>query len=135
MLSSSACYGFKWEMQGEGFEADLRLLQLGGYDMVLGVDWMKGVSPISFDFNRMEVSFDKEGKRMTLKGGRETGTCKLITGKRLHKAFKNNWGKLAQLFSVVAAGDGWEKLTTGELNVVASNPQEKLNQGTLSAPY
>lgn len=40
--------------------ADLSLLQLGGCDVVLGVDWMKRVNPISFDFNRMEVSFEKE---------------------------------------------------------------------------
>lgn len=38
VLSNSACYGFKWEMQGEGFEADLWLLQLGGSNVVLGVD-------------------------------------------------------------------------------------------------
>ena len=58
MLSSSACLGFVWEMQEEKFEIDLRLLQLGACDVVLGVDWMKGVSPISFDFNRIEVSFE-----------------------------------------------------------------------------
>ena len=45
---------------------------------------MKGVSPISFDFNRMEVSFDKGGKRMILMGGKEFGACRMITGKRLH---------------------------------------------------
>ena len=53
-------------MQGERFEADLRLLQFGGCDVVLGLDWMKGVRPISFDFNRMEVSFEKEGRRLIL---------------------------------------------------------------------
>ena len=59
VLSSSACPRFCWEMQGEKFDADLRLLKLGGCDVVLGIDWMKGVIPISFDFNRMEVSFNK----------------------------------------------------------------------------
>ena len=38
--------------------------------MVLGVDWMKRVSPITFDFNRMEVSFEKGGRNMTLAGGK-----------------------------------------------------------------
>lgn len=56
-------------MQGEKFEADLRLLQLGACNVVLRVDWMKGVSPISFDFNRMEVFFE-EGRKMTLSGGK-----------------------------------------------------------------
>ena len=63
-------------MQGEGFEVDLRLLKLGGCDVVLGVDWMKHISPICFDFNKMEVTFEKEGKHMTLMGSKELGICK-----------------------------------------------------------
>ena len=61
----------------------MRLLQLGGCDVVLEVDWMKGVSPISFDFNKMELAFEKEGMRMTLSEDKETRTCKMISGKRL----------------------------------------------------
>jgi len=89
-------------MQGERFEADLSLLQLGGCDVVLGVDWMKGVSPIRFDFNRMEVSFEKEGRKVTLSGGKEAGTCKMISGKRLQRVFKGKWNKFAHLFSIMA---------------------------------
>lgn len=63
VLSNSACNGFCWEMQGEKFETDLRLLQLGGCDVVLGVDWMKGVSPISFDLIEWKSPLRrKEGK-------------------------------------------------------------------------
>ncbi|XP_052173188.1 uncharacterized protein LOC127788669 [Diospyros lotus] len=85
VVSRSACAGFCWAMQGENFEIDLRLLKLGGCEVVLGVDWMKHMSPICFDFNRMEVTFEKEGRRMTLVGSKEVGMCKLITGKRLQR--------------------------------------------------
>ena len=71
------------EMHGEPFKVDLRLLKLGGCDIVLGVDWMKGVSPINFNFNIMEVTFEKDGKRMTLTWSPEIGICKMITGRRL----------------------------------------------------
>ena len=73
--------------------------------MVLGVDWMKGVNPISFDFNCMEVSFKKEGKRMTITGGRKDGMYKLMTGKKLRKVMKGKWAQWAQLFSIVAKED------------------------------
>ena len=66
LISKSACLGFCREMQGEVFEANLRLLKLGGCHIVLGVDWMKEMSPISFDFNRMEVTFVKDGRKKTL---------------------------------------------------------------------
>jgi len=59
-------------MHGEAFEANLRLLKLGGCDIVLGVDWMKGVSSI-----RMKVTVEKK-RRMTLTGSMETGVCKMI---------------------------------------------------------
>lgn len=78
-----ACEGFCWEMHGESFEADLRLLKLGGCDIVLGVNWMKGVSPISFDFNKMEITFKKDGRRMTLTNNPEIRICKMITGRKL----------------------------------------------------
>jgi len=52
---------------------------------------MKGVNSISFDFNRMEVSFEKEGRKMTLIGGKEAGVCKMITGRKLHKVFWSKW--------------------------------------------
>ena len=70
---------------------------------------MKGVSLISFDFNRMEVSFEKEGKRMTITGGREARMCKLITGKGLRRVMKGKWAQWAQLFSIVANEDTLEE--------------------------
>ena len=51
--------------------------------IVLGVDWMKEVSPVNFDFNKMEVTLEKEGRRVVLQGNMEVGTCKMIKGKKL----------------------------------------------------
>ena len=41
-------------MQGNEFKVDLRILELGGCDIVLGVDWMRMVSPLTFDFNKLK---------------------------------------------------------------------------------
>ena len=100
VISQSSCLGFCWEMNGEEFVADLRLLKLGGCDAVLGVDWMKEVSPISFDFNKMEVTFEKEGWRKTLVGSHKVGVCKMISRKRLHRMLKSKLAQVAQLFSI-----------------------------------
>lgn len=102
VMSKSACVGFCWEMHGEEFEVDLLLLKPGGCDIVLGVDWMKIVSPISFDFNKMEVTFEKDGRKMTLTGSMETRACKMITGRRLQKMLENKLSQVAQLFSIQA---------------------------------
>ena len=65
--------------------ANLRVLELGGYDIVLGVDWMKNVSPLTFDFKKLEVIVEVEGQRLTLMGSLDQGECKVVSGRRLHK--------------------------------------------------
>lgn len=40
MTSSAACKGFKWEMQGVVFQIDMKVLELKGCDMVLGIQWL-----------------------------------------------------------------------------------------------
>ena len=106
-------------MQGEAFVADLRLLKLGGCNMVLGVDWMKGASPISFDFNKMEVTLEKEGRRVTLQGNVEIGICKMIKVKRLQKLFKCKLSQVAQLFSIEEKEEVEEQ--EGQCMMVVSN--------------
>lgn len=102
VISKSACLGFCWEMQGELFETNMRLLKLGGYHIVLGVDWMKGVNPISFDFNKIEVSLEKEGRRVILQGNLKMGTCKLISGEKLHQLFRKKVSQVDHLFAIEA---------------------------------
>ncbi|TXG48807.1 hypothetical protein EZV62_024682 [Acer yangbiense] len=41
LTSNAFCRQLKWNMQGKKFQADLRLLPLGGCDMVLGIHWLR----------------------------------------------------------------------------------------------
>ena len=62
---------------------DLRILKLGGCDIILGEDWMRIVSPLTFDFNKLEVTVVIEEKKLTLSGSLEEGECKLFKGEKL----------------------------------------------------
>ena len=53
MYSHNKCRAFKWVMQGQEFTVDLRIPELGGCDVVLKVDRMRTVSPLTFDFNKL----------------------------------------------------------------------------------
>lgn len=55
-----------WNMAGEKFEASLLVLTIGGYDVILGVDWMKLVSPVVFDFQHNNVIVSWNNKRIRL---------------------------------------------------------------------
>ena len=73
----------------------------------------------------MEVTFEKEGKKMTLVGSKEVGMCKMIIGKRLQKMIKQKMTQMAQLFSIQALEEGEEdqKMDSEILLVVSSPPQ------------
>lgn len=58
----------KWSIQGYQFSFDLKLMQLGGWDIILGGDWMYQYSPITFDFKELKVQFAMNGGDCTLQG-------------------------------------------------------------------
>lgn len=107
MISRYKCQGFTWRMQGYEFFAELRILQLGGCQVVLGVDWMKTVNPLIFDFNTLEVTFDKGGRRVTLTGSGDGGKCRAISSSHLQKLIEQEGGTITQLHSVYAV-EVWE---------------------------
>jgi len=100
MFSHYKCAGFQWFMQGQEFSMDLRVLELGGCDMVLGVDWMRTVGPLTFDFNKLEVTVEVEGKKQTLVGSLKSGEYRIITGKKLQKLLAKGKDHISQLFSI-----------------------------------
>ena len=61
---------------------------------------MKTVSPLTFDFNKLEVTVEIGGKRLTLLGSLEQGECKLIEGSKLQKMMITKAGQIAQLYSI-----------------------------------
>lgn len=50
------------------FEDSVRLLRLGGNEMILGGDWMKKHNPVLLDFVEYKVEVTHKGKMVELKG-------------------------------------------------------------------
>lgn len=53
-------------MQNEEFVFDLRLIKVGGCDIMLGMDWIDTVTPILLSTRPLGISFYKEAKLITL---------------------------------------------------------------------
>jgi hypothetical protein len=58
----------QWSCQGHTFSTDLRLLELGAYDGVLGKDWLDRFSPMNCNWKGNSISFEHQGKQVTLQG-------------------------------------------------------------------
>ncbi|KAA8522988.1 hypothetical protein F0562_009411 [Nyssa sinensis] len=69
LQSKAVVKEFQWVMQGTTFTADMRLLPLGGCDMVLGVQWLSTLGPMLWDFQNLKMEFTAFGKKHVLRGG------------------------------------------------------------------
>ncbi|XP_027174040.1 uncharacterized protein LOC113773608 [Coffea eugenioides] len=85
-----------WEIQGHQFEHNVFVLDLEPYDMIIGVDWMKKYSPLTFDFKALQITFDKEWEQVLLKGNSETAQVKLRKGEAAGKVIRHRVGKALQ---------------------------------------
>lgn len=57
LLTNFICPDFKWEMNKKRFQAQLRVLPLGSYDVVLGVDRLGSLGPVTFNYQELQLQF------------------------------------------------------------------------------
>ena len=50
IASMATCKQLVWSMQDKEFKSNMRLIPLGGCDMVLGIQWLAQLRPILWDF-------------------------------------------------------------------------------------
>ncbi|XP_020095072.1 uncharacterized protein LOC109714771 [Ananas comosus] len=93
VMSKLKCASFQWTMQGEPYQAELRVIRLDGSSMILGIDWLRAYRQVTFDYSDNSVSFNKEGKQTVLRGIAEgskerasTAELKSISAKQWYKA-------------------------------------------------
>ncbi|XP_071906018.1 uncharacterized protein [Coffea arabica] len=86
----------KWEIQGHQFVHDVFVLELEPYDIIIGVDWMKKYSPLTFDFRALQITFDREGEQVLLQGDSKTAQVKLRRGETAAKAIRHRVRKALQ---------------------------------------
>ncbi|XP_070022047.1 uncharacterized protein [Nicotiana sylvestris] len=88
MYTNSVCPKFSWKMNGKLFEENLRILQLGGYDIVLGNDWMKKFNPTKFDHEKNCVTIRKKGNKVVLQGINQQRQLGWTSGSTMGKLIK-----------------------------------------------
>lgn len=75
---------FEWRFQNTTFKQDMMLIPLGNCDMVLGVQWLATLGPITWDFLQSEMQFKVEKKRVVLHGIKE-GNIKEVKTTKMDK--------------------------------------------------
>ncbi|XP_076915981.1 uncharacterized protein LOC143575510 [Bidens hawaiensis] len=67
------CKGFQWSMQGSWFKADMMVIPLSNYDIVLGVQWLQTLNHIMWNFKKLIMQFTINGQPYELKGTMSKG--------------------------------------------------------------
>ena len=97
--STMICKKLTWSMQGKEFKADMRLIPLGGCDMVLGIQWLAQLGPILWDFKNLRMKFSWNGKKMVLCGATK-GPMKLVSALQIEKDLHAPTMATTQIFSM-----------------------------------
>ena len=57
-----------WNVHDKQFKAYMMLIQLGSCDMVLGIQWLRILGEITWNFHNMVMKFNLNGENMVLRG-------------------------------------------------------------------
>ncbi|KAD1690211.1 hypothetical protein E3N88_42456 [Mikania micrantha] len=68
MPCNRLCENFKWMMQNNWFTADVMLVPLTNYDMILGVQWLQSLNDIVWNFKDLTMKFKVGQQIFELKG-------------------------------------------------------------------
>ncbi|XP_071728840.1 uncharacterized protein [Rutidosis leptorrhynchoides] len=83
-LSAGICEALKWQINGETFVSDVLILPIGSCEMVLGMQWLKILGDIVWNFEHLKMTFNYNGHRVELTGKR--ASVQWLKGKKIDRA-------------------------------------------------
>lgn len=82
---------FEWWTHGETFATDMRILPLGAYDAILGMDWLKRQGDMYCNWENRTLKFMHKGKEIVLQGV-QSPTMSTLTEVPIDQVLKWNKG-------------------------------------------
>jgi hypothetical protein len=89
MQSKAACKDCQYTIYGHKFKNDFRLLELKGYDIILGTDWILTHSPMTWDYRTDSLKINYYGwKNIVFHGQVQEADCHLVTTIKMSKLLR-----------------------------------------------
>ncbi|KAJ3687163.1 hypothetical protein LUZ61_016327 [Rhynchospora tenuis] len=77
MATALKCQDLPFSLQNHDLTGDVRLLNIQGYDLILGMDWLAQHGPMTIDWELGQLQLFKSGKKMVFQVQNETAEVKL----------------------------------------------------------
>ena len=92
----------EWWIQGTTFSSDLKVVPLGGYDAILGMDWLSQWGAMTCHWQERWLEFQKKGTTVKLQGIHDIDQTKIteISVEQLENCYKGNDIWASVLFTV-----------------------------------
>ncbi|KAM3283214.1 hypothetical protein P3S67_026859 [Capsicum chacoense] len=119
VMCHTTCTFFCWKIEGKPFKEDLRIIDLGGCDLVLGNDWMNKYNPTKFDHEKRCVTIGRKNNKTALHAIPMEGSLSMISGSTMGTLIKKGQTLIAHLFML-----GCET-TREQENLSISNPKRR----------
>ncbi|KAJ4775101.1 polyprotein [Rhynchospora pubera] len=77
------CKDLKWKLQDQEFQFNLKVMDMGVYEMLLGGDWMRSVGPVLLDFKNLTLGLRRDSKKLKFQGVGRKASVRVIVGQEL----------------------------------------------------
>ncbi|KAJ4815745.1 polyprotein [Rhynchospora pubera] len=80
MITELECKAMIFSIQGHDFKKDMRVLDVKGYDLILGLDWLSEMGPMVIDWKQGSIEFKKGHKQVKLQVHDEVAEVQMCHG-------------------------------------------------------
>ncbi|KAK0577670.1 hypothetical protein LWI29_036834 [Acer saccharum] len=115
--SKGACTAVTLKIDQYNYTSDMLVLPLGGCDIVLGIQWLRTLGPILWDFEKLTMEFWHQGTKVVLSSSKPQ-TIQLVSTQQMDRKFYSESCYGALLCSI----DG---VMAKEESIVLSPQQQK----------
>lgn len=128
--------GVEWWCQGHTFTIDFKVLNLGGYDMILGMEWLESFSPMWIDWRRKRIRFTYMGDRVSLNGVKPNlSQTTMLSVKQLKGLHKDGAiSQMVQLCAIEEVPDIKQELPAA-VELVVKEFQDRFKKPTELPPH
>jgi hypothetical protein len=102
MKCGGHCENVRLQIGDYNLKSHMFVIDMGGCNIVLGVEWLRTLGPILMDFQNLTMQFDQGGHKHKFQGI-TAGSPEIISSHRMEKLLKKGHsGVIAQLHAIQA---------------------------------
>jgi hypothetical protein len=115
MKGGGMCENVNLQLEDYFFKSNMTSIEMGGYDVVMGVEWLHIPGLITMDIKELYMSINKEDHKHTLKG-LHASSPKIIISCYIGKLLKKGLESLKEIYIGLFEWGAYEKLEENSLN-------------------